>query len=185
MNKQPEVTEATRMRLIEAFCSFYLDRPVEKITVREVAAKAGYSRATFYNYFTDPYDLIDSVEEELVVEVISRIGEARISSDFSKAFTSSFSEVVRSNPVYLNIFLSPAGSSRLANKLKSRFLPAIASALGVDASVLQTKLALDFYIAGIVSLMGAWLGSEREASASDIAIIVDGILRDGILSQLR
>lgn len=112
-----------------------LDKPVEKITVHEVAAKAGYSRATFYNYFTDPYDLIDGVEEELVAEVISRIDSVRESDDFSKSFISSFSNVVESSPVFMDIFLNPTGSSRLAGKLKTRFLPAIADALGADLRI--------------------------------------------------
>ncbi|MBD5559357.1 MAG: TetR/AcrR family transcriptional regulator [Clostridia bacterium] len=184
MNKQPEVTEATRMNLIEAFCALYVDRPIEKITVREVAAKAGYSRATFYSYFADPYDLIDSVEEALVAEVLSRLGGVQTSDDFSATFIHAFADVVRSNEVYMKIFLSPTGSARLAGRLKTRFLPLIADALNANLSALPTRLALNFYIAGIVSLMGAWLSSDDKASAPEVAAIVSGILQAGVLSQI-
>lgn len=84
----------------------------------------------------------------------------------------------------MDIFLSSTGSSRLAGKLKTRFLPAIADALEANPGALSTRLALDFYISGIVSLMGVWLGSAQEASASEVVAIVDGVLHKGVLSQL-
>ncbi|MBQ8625170.1 MAG: TetR/AcrR family transcriptional regulator [Agathobacter sp.] len=49
MKKQPEITDATRQAFIDVFCEYYLERPIEKITVKEISEKAGYSRVTFYN----------------------------------------------------------------------------------------------------------------------------------------
>ena len=56
MKKQPQVTEQTRANLTRAFWELFLEKPVEKITVREIAERAGYNRATFYLYYRDVYD---------------------------------------------------------------------------------------------------------------------------------
>ena len=69
MRKQPQVTEQTRANLTQAFWELYRDRPIEKITVREIAERAGYNRATFYLYFRDVYDLFDQLESEILEQV--------------------------------------------------------------------------------------------------------------------
>ena len=50
MKKQPQVTEQTRANLREAFWNLYAERPIERISVREITDRAGYNRATFYLY---------------------------------------------------------------------------------------------------------------------------------------
>ena len=66
IKKQPEITEATRKDFVRAFCDLFQERPIEKITVKEISARAGYSRVTFYHYFQDPYDLLKQIEEEFI-----------------------------------------------------------------------------------------------------------------------
>lgn len=42
-----------------ALLSLLAERSFERITVNELCERAGYPRATFYNYFDDKYDLLD------------------------------------------------------------------------------------------------------------------------------
>ena len=35
------------------------DRPIEKITIKEITDKAGVIRPTFYNHFQDKYELLE------------------------------------------------------------------------------------------------------------------------------
>ena len=53
MNKRPELTEQTKRNLRTAFWSLYAQKPLEKISVREITALAGYNRGTFYLYYQD------------------------------------------------------------------------------------------------------------------------------------
>lgn len=48
----------TRENLIEAFWELYKDKPIEKITVKEITNRAGYNRGTFYAYFKDTYEVL-------------------------------------------------------------------------------------------------------------------------------
>ena len=66
MKKQPEVTAQTRKNLVMAFCALYEDRPIEKITVKDVVASAGYNRSTFYEYFSDIYELLKFIEDDVI-----------------------------------------------------------------------------------------------------------------------
>ena len=62
MHKQPKITAQTKQNFMKAFMDLNRHTPIEKITVKSLSDKAGYNRATFYNYFADVYDLYESVE---------------------------------------------------------------------------------------------------------------------------
>ncbi|HJE96109.1 MAG TPA: TetR/AcrR family transcriptional regulator [Ligilactobacillus acidipiscis] len=66
MNKQPKVTEKTRRSFVEAFCQLYLEKPIDKISIRDITTLAGYNRSTFYLYFSDIYTLRTFVEDDLL-----------------------------------------------------------------------------------------------------------------------
>ena len=55
----------TRMVLKKALLELLEHKPVNKITVKEVCERAGLNRATFYAHYTDCFDLLESIEEEL------------------------------------------------------------------------------------------------------------------------
>lgn len=69
MKKQPQITEKTKQKFVEVFCELYSQKPIEKISVQEISNKSGYNRSTFYQYFTDIYELLDSVENDLLNEM--------------------------------------------------------------------------------------------------------------------
>lgn len=62
VRKQPEVTVATRARLVDAFWGLYAEKPIEKIRVRDVTDWAGCNRTTFYEYFADVPQILESEE---------------------------------------------------------------------------------------------------------------------------
>lgn len=49
-------------------------KPVDKITVREIAQNCGFTAKTFYNHFRDKYDLIEWIYASFAGEVMDRIG---------------------------------------------------------------------------------------------------------------
>lgn len=67
MNKQPEITEQTRKNIVMAFCRLYEEKPIEKISVKDVIALAGYNRSTFYEYFTDNMHFLNSLKMMLLI----------------------------------------------------------------------------------------------------------------------
>ena len=58
--------EQTKENLVEAFWTLYKDKPLEKITVKEITDKAGYNRGTFYSYFKDTYEMQKYVRDSLL-----------------------------------------------------------------------------------------------------------------------
>ncbi len=65
MNKQPEITDATRNRIKDSFWELYKATPLNKITVNMVSEKSGIHRSSFYRYYTDVYGVLEEIEKDL------------------------------------------------------------------------------------------------------------------------
>lgn len=66
MKKQPELTARTRKKLMDAFWDIYCEKGIHQTTVGAVTKTACFNRGTFYEYFTDIYDLLDQLENDLL-----------------------------------------------------------------------------------------------------------------------
>lgn len=56
----------TQMVLRQSFLTLLKEKPVNKITVKEVCALAQLNRATFYAHYSDCFALKESIENELI-----------------------------------------------------------------------------------------------------------------------
>ena len=184
MKKQPEITEATRNTFIEAFCELYKTTPIEKITVKELVQRAGYSRATFYNYFRDAYDLLEYVENEFITSLLDTI-TANIENhkDFDN-FICVFVDLVKSKETHLNVFMNSSNHLPFVERLKVEAVPLLLSAFNVSRNNATARYALEFYISGMIPLIGTWLKRNQDLSTEDLAQLIKGILQDGVLKQV-
>ena len=64
--KKTAAKEETKHALIQAFWKLYREKRIEKITVGEIAAAAGYNRSTFYEYFYDVPDVLQQIEDGIL-----------------------------------------------------------------------------------------------------------------------
>ena len=67
----------TKRAIRSAFYELIKEKPLEKITVREIAERAEINKTTFYAHYETVYDLVDQLEQETVVEVISQLNIAQ------------------------------------------------------------------------------------------------------------
>ncbi len=58
----------TQRVLKESLLSLLKEKPINKITVKEVCELAELNRATFYAHYSDCFSLLESIENELVEE---------------------------------------------------------------------------------------------------------------------
>ena len=63
----------TRKAIKKAFLKLHEKKPVEKITVKELAGIAQISKATFYLHYRDIYDLAEQLQKEVIEEIYQSI----------------------------------------------------------------------------------------------------------------
>ncbi len=63
----------TRRAITNAFLQLRKYKPLERITVKELAQLAEISKATFYLHYRDIYDLSESLQNEVIQEILKSI----------------------------------------------------------------------------------------------------------------
>ena len=76
-------TRVTKMLIRKAFTSLLSQKPIQSISVKELCELAGINRGTFYSHYTDIYDLLRTIEAEMLADferaMASRGGRSRSS----------------------------------------------------------------------------------------------------------
>lgn len=66
-------TQYTKMMVRKALLTLLQEKPIDKITVKEISGLAGINRATFYRHYSDQYALLDELEEEKIQDVQNKV----------------------------------------------------------------------------------------------------------------
>ncbi len=69
---KPSKAEQTRAKIIDAFLNIMAEKKWDKITVKELCGVVSITRGTFYQYFSDIYDLMEQIQTELLDDVTGR-----------------------------------------------------------------------------------------------------------------
>ena len=184
MNKQPERTAATRNTFIETFIELNQQKPVEKITISELAAKSGYNRSTFYQYFDDTYDLLACIEDDFIQYVkdtiVSQIGMKKTESHFIESFLHIYAE----KRTLLKILLSGSNHNNFAAKLQETLIPAFAAQMNLSAGDEKAEFLLDFYLSGIIGVLSRWVLSENPMAPEEYGRLMRQIVEGMGKSEL-
>ncbi|MFT3943335.1 MAG: TetR/AcrR family transcriptional regulator [Ancrocorticia sp.] len=63
----------TRTLLNNALVKLIKDQHISKISVRALCDEAGVNRSTFYAHYSNPYDLLESIESEVLESLGSKL----------------------------------------------------------------------------------------------------------------
>ncbi len=69
MAKENRRVKLTKMLLDESFLSFLAKKPLSRITITEICEEADINRSTYYKHYSDPYDQLEKIENELIGEM--------------------------------------------------------------------------------------------------------------------
>ena len=59
----------TKKLIVDALISILKEKSVENITVSELAKKADITRATFYQYYKSPVEMLETLQNEITYDV--------------------------------------------------------------------------------------------------------------------
>lgn len=173
MRQQPEVVAQTRQRLVDAFCQLYAQKPLEKITVREVVAKAGCSRSNFYLYYSNLAELRDEIEDDLLA-AIRQVMERETSPE-KDDFLALFLQLYTDHEVELAAILGDYGSLRFQTRFKQAFVQAFPTVFAVKQDRTFPYL-VEYHISTILSLFQLWIKRGKDLAPEELLAMIDSLL---------
>ncbi len=79
--------QKTQQAIRNAFLALRAHKPLERITVKELAENAQISKATFYLHYHDIYELSEALQEDVIQQILSSITQADLFVKDAPAFT--------------------------------------------------------------------------------------------------
>jgi AcrR family transcriptional regulator len=159
MKKHPEVTAITRQNLIEAFWILYRQKRIDKITVKDITTIAGYNRGTFYEYFTDVYDVLAQIELKLLptVDRLPLLELQDNGKNHDNAFNSFF-KFYEENSGYLTVLLGENGDPSFLPKMKKTVIPIIKQGLLEKGAKDNFELdaLIEYNISAMLGIFNLW-----------------------------
>lgn len=186
-NKRPDITEQTKTNLRQAFWRLYEEKPLAKISVKQITDLAGYNRGTFYLYFKDIYDLLEDIESK-VLQVIEGMmaslvqpladGENARAIDLGSAMTS-MATAVSIYGKYVRVLLSDRGDPAFKARFKQLVWPVMRPTVvrGKALPPQEEKIVKEYCLAGLIASITAWLSSDDALPIdSYIALLTNDLL---------
>ena len=186
MNKNDQRTRLTKMLIRKALTSLLSEKPLQSISVKELCDRAGINRGTFYTHYTDIYDLMEQIEEEMMRDFLSAM-EPILTSDSENAtplkITAGIFNCLKENADLCTVTLGPYGDRKFAARLLelgrqncmesyTRFF--------AKASAKKIEYYYAFVSSGCIGLLEQWLNDGMTASAEEMAQVAEGIMLSGI-----
>lgn len=183
MKKQPQVTEATRKNLLTAFWSLSERKSIGQIGIKEITDRAGYHRATFYQYFTDIFDLLKQEEDKLVrciEELVSQLAPRQGLDGMLEKVADFYLQ----NGSKLSLLLGSKGDPEFLAKFKTALYPIFTSARDLRDDE-KAHVIFEFGINGLLMAFNSWYGNNRNLSLGDFIKLVREIIQTGIIRTLE
>lgn len=162
----------TKRAIRSAFCELIKEKPLEKITVREIAERAEINKTTFYAHYETVYDLVDQLEQEAVAEVISQLNTAQGLLSSPRAFVKEIYTLLSKNQLCSELFSAPAMAQFTAH-LHNAILEKVKQD-GIDSTQYENIGAVLVFIFNGIAGLQASAPELAEAQLDTIATFVEG-----------
>lgn len=111
--------EKTKRSIYNAFISLREEKPLEKLTVKELCEAAEINKSTFYVYYRDVYDLSDKIEDEIVSKVLKSLDNTEMILSNSNEFSISLFKAYAEQTELITAVFSGMRAEQLPRKIEA------------------------------------------------------------------
>ena len=140
--------QRTRRSIINAFILLRSEKPLEKITVRELSERAEIHKATFYLHYHDMFELSEQLEREVIDDIFSGLSDPASLLTNPERFNEELYCLLVSHESLLGILFSGSRSGMLAERLEKRIKDYIFERHPERREELEINVVLTYLIHG-------------------------------------
>ena len=174
----------TKMLLRQSMIKLLHEKPVAKVTIKELCESADINRGTFYAHFSDPIDLLHHTEEK-AIEDISTYIEAFVTEHDTEAVKEAslnLCNYIKKEALSWRALLSEKGSLDFYKKLYdvgyNDFVSKTDQHSGEDAAA--WKLMYTYILTGGLGMVMRWLVEENDQTPEQVADILFHMIKPDI-----
>ena len=161
----------TQKVIQEAFWKLLREKPLSKITVKEVCDLAQINRGTFYRHYFDCYDLMEKIQQEMLEKFEQLLGA--VEDNGIQNVVVSILETLRSNDGVYMILQSHDQSDGFLHKLigccytyMEKYITGLA---GMETEDPNREFNYCFLISGNCGVIEYWIHTGMKESTEEVA----------------
>jgi AcrR family transcriptional regulator len=172
----------TKMVIKESFIKSLRQKPISKISVKEICENADVNRATFYTHYKDQYDLLLQIENEIIEDINHYLKDYDIKDiklvplDMIEKIT----DYVAKNADVFDLLLNLNGDIKFQQEvikiIGKQFIPIIENEnLNKD----NAEYIYHFIACGAVGMIQMWMKDGMKKSAKEMAELIFRLSNNG------
>ena len=184
MEKENQRVRLTKRLLRDTLVRLLREKPVNKLTVTEICAAAELNRSTFYQYYADPYALLEDAERDLIAQTDEYI--ARICADRSDVqYLTALLTFVRERQNDFFVLLSRNADQDFQRKIMDAILDKIREQIPFFKDTAPSASYIyQFLLMGNLAIMQRWIGRGCDLSVEEVAALTLR-LSNGVMDACR
>lgn len=162
------------------------EKPLDKITIRELALAAGVNRQTFYYHFRDVYELLGWIYRS---EAIAAIADKKSYANWTAGFQAILDYIQTNRTFCLSTYRS-LGREHLERFLLAQLLKLLGDvvaeiAAGCPIPAEQQQFITHFYSQAFAGILLEWLEGGLEMPAAALAEYTDITMEGSIVAAME
>ena len=174
----------TKMVLRESLIKKLRDKPIARITIKELCEDADINRTTFYAHYTDQFDLLNKIQDAFIADINSYLDQFALESGDSGMLQllSKIFEYIAQNDELCRVLLGSNGvvdfQTKVMQIVSTRIVVEWRKKQHVDEATAQ--YIYTYVATGSIGVIRKWLLDTNPKSPQEMAHLVVRMVYKGI-----
>ncbi len=164
----------TRQALREALLALVGEKPLEQITIREIAAEAGIGYNTFFRHYTDKEALVRAIVSDELAQLIELSVTTLDTADSTQA-SIALCEFVAAHDVLWSTLLTGGAANLLREEFMRQLREKAPSRISAEATS-PLEVGVRLVAVGTLELLGWWLEQPERLPVAEVAGIYEQLV---------
>ena len=171
----------TRAALRTALLELTGERPYDRISIGDIAQKAGIGYATFFRHYRDKDALLAAVANDFIDETMLQLAPLTLAAESRAAALTLCRFVEERRPIFLTLLVGGARNA-VREEILARSIRQVDRSETARASWLPDSLGPVHMVTAVLSIIGWWLEHGHDRSAEEMSVIIDRLVLAPVLA---
>lgn len=169
----------TLMVIKESFVRLLRQKPISKISIKEICEDADINRATFYAHYLDQYDLLRQIENELIDGINHYLNsyDFKGKMDAPVEMLEKILEYIKKNSGLFDLLLNSNGDIQFQQEVTKIIGEQHFSSIAEDKE--DSEYMFLFFASGSIGIIKKWLKDGMKKPTREMAELILKIAIDG------
>ncbi len=179
----------TKKAIRSAFADLVSRKPIEEITVTDIASQAMINRKTFYAHYTGVHEVVSEIEDEIVESVRGLLAQKSFEEILGcpHDLFDDVMQIVNSDLDAYGRLLTVSGNSNLVQKIIQMLRREICDAYVEEAHIDRETLDMIVYfmLSGMLAVFTEWYNTGRKQPIGDLSVKLSHLCFDGVHGMMK